>query len=58
MLDDAVHVILTDELSSDLEAGSMLEGTHKIMRAHDLVVLVEMTALWDVLMHVFNDDWV
>ena len=58
VLDDTLHIILTDVLSANLEARPMLECAHEIMWAHDLLVLVEMAAFWDVSVHVFNDDWV
>ena len=54
MLNHTLHVVFTDVLPSNFEARSVLECSVKIVWAHYLVVLVKVTALWDVPMHVLN----
>ena len=49
---------MANELCGHLEARSMLECTHQIVRTHDLLVLVYVATLWDVLVHVLDYDWV
>jgi len=56
VLHDTLHVLLTDVLRSDLEARAMVERTIKVVWAHDLVMLVHVAAIWDVPMHVLNND--
>ena len=58
VINDFFHVVLADELCGDFEARSVLESAHKIMRTHDLLVLVKMAALWHMLMHILNHDWI
>ena len=56
VLHDALHVFLANVLRTDLEAGSVVERAIQVMRAHDLVVLVQVAAIRDVSMHVLYNN--
>lgn len=56
VLHDTLHVLLTDVLRSDFEARAMVKRAIQVMWAHDLVVLVHVAAIWDVPMHVLDND--
>ena len=54
VLDDRIHVVLTDELRTNFETGAVFESTVKIMWAHNFIVLIDVTPLRYVLVHIFN----
>ena len=54
VLDDRIHVVLTDELRTNFETGAVFESTVKIVWAHYFIVLIHMTAFGYVLVHIFN----
>ena len=56
VLDDRIHVILTDELRANFETSAVLKGTVKIVWAHYFVVLIHVTSFRYVLMHIFNHN--
>ena len=58
VLDDRIHVVLTDELRTNFETSSVVESTVKIVWAHNFIVLIHMTAFRYVLVHIFNYNWV
>ena len=56
VLDDRIHVILTDELRTNFKTSAVLKGTVKIVWAHYFVVLIHVTSFRYVLMHIFNHN--
>ena len=54
VLDDRIHVVLTDELRTNFETGAVFKSTVKIVWAHHFIVLIHVTAFWYVLVHIFN----
>ena len=56
VLDDRIHVILTDELRANFETSAVLKGTVKIVWAHYFIVLIDVTSFRYVLMHIFNHN--
>lgn len=56
VLYDTLHVLLTNVLRSDLKARSMVERAIQVMWAHYFVVLVHVAAIWDVPVHVLDND--
>ena len=58
MLDDRIHVVLTDELRTNFETSAVVKSTVKIVWAHYFIVLINMTAFRYVLVHIFNYNWV
>ena len=54
VLDDRIHVVLTDELRTNFETSAVFESTVKIVWAHNFIVLIHVTAFWYVLVHIFN----
>ena len=56
VLDDRIHVILTDELRANFETSAVLKGTVKIVWAHYFVVFIHVTSFRYVLMHIFNHN--
>jgi hypothetical protein len=58
VLDDRIHVVLTDELRTNFETSAVVKSTVKIVWAHYFIVLIHMTAFRYVLVHIFNYNWV
>ena len=58
VLDDRIHVVLTDELRTNFETSAMFKCTVKIVWAHNFIVLIHVTALRYMLVHIFNDNGV
>ena len=54
VLDDRIHVILTDELRTNFETSPVFESTVEIVWTHNLIVLVHVTSVRYVLVHIFN----
>ena len=55
MFEYAIHVILTNVLTVHHEAGTVLEGSIKVMWAHYFIMVIEVATFWDVSVHIFND---
>ena len=54
VLNNTCQIILADELICYFKARSMFEGAEKIVRAHDFVMLIDVTTFWYMSMHILN----
>ena len=58
LLLDVIHILLTNELSIDIETTSMLEGRVEISRTHQLTLSTSITIFMVIGFEVFDNNWV
>ena len=58
LLLDVIHVLLTNELTIDIETTSMLEGRVEISWTHQLTVSASMTTFMVISFEVLNNNWI